>query len=152
VTPNSNFKDLLSILNAAEVRYLIVGGYAVMLYSEPRFTKDLDVWIEASPENAARVYRALAAFGAPLANVKAEDFAAPDLIYQLGVPPVRIDILTSITGVAFADAWPRRKLADFDDVPAHFIAIQDLLTNKRSTGRTADLLDCERLEEAGNNS
>jgi Nucleotidyl transferase of unknown function (DUF2204) len=152
VTPNSNFKDLLSILNGCDVKYLIVGGYAVMLYSEPRFTKDLDVWIEASPDNASRVYGALAAFGAPLASVSAGEFAAPDLIYQLGVPPVRIDILTSITGVAFADAWPRRKDADFDGVPAHFIAIEDLLTNKRATGRTSDLLDCERLEEASRDS
>ena len=94
------------------------------------------------------MYGALAEFGAPLGAVKAEDFAKPDLIYQLGVPPVRIDILTSISGVEFAAAWERRKEAQFDDVPAHFIAMEDLLRNKRSVGRTSDLLDCERLEEA----
>jgi hypothetical protein len=138
----------LSTLNRYEAKYLIVGGYAVMLYTEPRYTKDLDVWIEASLENGLRVFRALAEFGAPLGNVKAEDFAKADLIYQLGMPPVRIDVLTSISGVEFATAWDRRKEADFDDVPAHFIAIEDLLTNKRTVGRTSDRLDCERLEEA----
>jgi hypothetical protein len=148
VTPNSHFKDLLNALNRCEVKYLVVGGYAVMLYTEPRYTKDLDIWVEATAENAARVYRALAAFGAPLVNIQPEEFAKPDLIYQLGVAPSRIDILTSISGVLFSDAWARRKEADFDGISATFIAVEDLLMNKRATGRPADLLDCERLEES----
>jgi hypothetical protein len=120
-----------------------------MRYTEPRFTKDLDLWVEASEQNAPRVFRALAEFGAPLAGVRADDFARIDLIYQLGVAPTRIDVLTSITGVDFADAWQRRSEGDFGGVPAQFIGLQDLVRNKRATGRTMDLADCERLEEAG---
>ena len=148
MSPNSHFKELLSALNRCEAKYLVVGGYAVMLYTEPRYTKDLDIWIEATELNAQRVYRALAEFGAPLQKIAPAEFSKPDLIYQLGMPPSRIDVLTSITSVSFADAWPRRKEADFDGVPATFVHIDDLLINKRSTGRDTDLLDCKRLEEA----
>ena len=119
-----------------------------MLYTEPRYTKDLDIWVEATLENAAGVYRALADFGAPLTNIKPAEFAKPDLIYQLGVPPSRIDILTSISGVVFSDAWLRRREADFDGISATFIALEDLVINKRATGRAVDLLDCERLDES----
>ena len=148
MSPNSNFKDLLSALNGCGAKYLVVGGYAVMLYTEPRYTKDLDIWIEPSPDNALRVFRALAEFGAPLAGIHAEDFALPDLIYQLGMPPSRVDILTSISGVDFEDAWGRRKKAEFGDIQTMFISLGDLIMNKRTTGRTTDLADCERLEEA----
>ena len=146
MSPNSNFRDLLSALNRCGAKYMVVGGYAVMLYTEPRFTKDLDVWVEASPENAPRVFRALAEFGAPLAGIQAGEFAQPDLIYQLGMPPSRIDVLTSITGVEFADAWVRKTEARFGDLQAFFIGCQDLLVNKRATARATDLVDCERLE------
>jgi hypothetical protein len=148
VSPNSHFKDLLNALNACGAKYLVVGGYAVMLYTEPRYTKDLDIWIESSADNALRVFRALAEFGAPLAGIHAEDFTVPDLIYQLGMPPSRVDILTSISGVDFEDAWGRKKEAGFGDIPAMFISLGDLIANKRTTGRTTDLADCERLEEA----
>lgn len=119
-----------------------------MLYTEPRFTKDLDIWIEASSDNAVRVFRALAEFGAPLAGIRAEEFAVPDLIYQLGMPPARVDILTSISGVNFEDAWGRRQVAEFGDIQTRFISLGDLITNKRTTGRSTDLADCERLQEA----
>ena len=119
-----------------------------MLYTEPRFTKDLDIWIEPSLDNAVRVFGALAEFGAPLAGIHAEEFAEPDLVYQLGMPPSRVDILTSISGVDFGDAWGRRKEAEFGDIQTVFISLGDLITNKRTTGRTTDLADCERLEEA----
>jgi len=148
VNPNPHFRDLLNLLNGLNAEYLIVGGYAVMLYSEPRHTKDLDIWVNANPENAQRVFHALAEFGAPLAGVKAGDFEKPDLIYQLGMPPSRIDVLTSIMGVQFADAWARRKEALFGGVRAPFIGLEDLLRNKRSVGRKTDLADIERLEEA----
>src|SRR5882724_6884246 len=118
-----------------------------MLYSEPRYTKDLDIWVEATEENAHRVYRALAEFGAPLAAVGASEFSKPELIYQLGVPPSRIDILTSLTGLSFEDAWTRRNEADFDGVPATFVDVQDLISNKRSVARDSDLIDCKRLED-----
>jgi len=126
----------------------VIGGYAVMLYTEPRYTKDLDIWVEASAENAEHVFKALTEFGAPLAGIQAGDFAKPDLKYQLGVAPSRIDVLTSISGVSFEDAWMRRKEADFGDVRATFISLGDLLTNKQSTARLTDLVDCQRLEEA----
>ena len=100
-----------------------------MLYTEPRYTKDLDIWIEPSPDNAARVYRALAGFGAPLSGIQVEDFTVPDLIYQLGMPPSRVDILTSISGVDFEVAWGRRKVAQFGDIPTMFIGLRDLIAN-----------------------
>ena len=105
MTPNSNFRDLLKLFGEFGVRYLIAGGYAVMRYTEPRYTKDLDVWIEASLDNAERVYRALAAFGAPLQGITRSDFETEGPFYQMGRPPVRVDILTSIDGVDFSGAW-----------------------------------------------
>src|ERR1035438_4983942 len=98
VQMSSDFEELLRIFNGNEVKYLIVGGHAVMLYTEPRYTKDLDVWIEASEENAARVFMALAEFGAPLTGLKPSDFARQGFFYQLGQPPARVDILMSIDG------------------------------------------------------
>jgi hypothetical protein len=127
---------------------MVVGGYAVMLYTEPRYTKDLDIWVEATPDNAQRVFRALAEFGAPLAGMNPGDFTQPDVIYQLGIPPSRIDVLTSITGVEFADAWGRKTVASFGELRAYFINVTDLIQNKRATGRATDLVDCALLEEA----
>jgi hypothetical protein len=148
VTSNPDFKDLLNLLNRCEARHLVVGGYAVMLCTEPRYTKGLDIWIDATPQNAARVCRAFAEFGAPLAGIGVEEFGKADLIYQLGVPPSRIDVLTSISGVNFEDAWPRRVESDLDDVRASFISIEHLIENKKSRRRLADLVDCEVLEKA----
>lgn len=148
MNPNLHFKDLLNALNMCGAKYLVVGGYAVMFYTEPRYTKDLDIRTEAGPDNSMRVFRALAEFGAPLAGITPDEFAQPDVIYQLGMPPSRIDILTSITGVEFADAWERRTPSRYGDLPVHFISAEDLLRNKRATARATDLVDCERLEQA----
>jgi hypothetical protein len=145
---NSDFKDLLSILNAHNVRYLVVGGYAVMKYTEPRYTKDLDVWVDASPENARAVFESLRQFGAPLTNLSASDFAHEGCIYQMGRPPARVDVLTSIEGVRFADAWRNRVATDFDGAPTHLISRHDLLVNKRALGRPQDLLDANNLVES----
>jgi hypothetical protein len=142
---NSDFEELLSIFNDHEVKYLIVGGHAVMLYTEPRYTKDLDLWVEASTENAARVWRALAEFGAPLSNLSAEDFAHEGFFYQIGRPPARVDILMSIEGVKFEDAWPNRKQSRLGAQHAWFISREDLLKNKRATGRHIDLHDADLL-------
>ena len=95
---NSDFKDLLRGLNAAGVRYLIVGGYAVMAYTEPRYTKDLDVWIEPVEPNAQRLFVALAQFGAPTQDIRPSDFTVPEVFFQIGIEPVRIDIMTSVRG------------------------------------------------------
>ena len=145
MSPNSDFKDLLNTFNRCEVEYLVVGGYAVMLYAEPRYTKDLEVWVRPSRENADRVFRALAEFGAPLAGIYPVEFSKEEMIYQLGVPPARIDVVTSITGVTFEAAWARRTEAEYEDIGAHFIGLDDLIANKRAVGRASDLADCERL-------
>ena len=105
---SSDFEDLLSSLNEAGARYLIVGGVALAFHNRPRFTRYIDVWIERSQTNAARVYQALRSFGAPLDRLSPEDLEKPDLIFQIGVAPVRVDILTSISGVSFEEAWPHR--------------------------------------------
>src|ERR1700674_2798647 len=106
---NPDFRDLFSELSAAEARYLLVGAYAVMLYTAPRFTKDLDLWIEASPENARRIHAALSRFGAPMSDLSLDDLASPGTVFQIGVEPNRIDVLTSVEGLRFEDAWQRRK-------------------------------------------
>jgi hypothetical protein len=145
---NSDFKDLLNILNARHVRYLIVGGHAVMKYTEPRYTKDLDIWIDHSLKNARAVFEALQEFGAPLTNLSPVDFARAGSVYQMGRPPARVDVLTSIEGVRFADAWRNRVATDFGGVAAGLISFQDLLVNKRALGRPQDLLDVNSLIEA----
>jgi hypothetical protein len=143
---NSDFEELLSIFNENGVRYLIVGGHAVMLYTEPRYTKDLDVWIDASTENAERVYRSLLKFGAPLAGLTAKDFAEEGSFYQMGIPPVRVDILMSIDAVTFAEAWPNRQQSRLGNAQASFIGRRELIRNKRAVGRHIDLHDAELLE------
>lgn len=143
---NSDFEELLKAFNDSDVKYLIVGGYAVMLYSEPRFTKDLDLWVEASEENAKRVYGALAAFGAPLTGLAPKDFASEGFFYQMGMPPARVDVLMSVDGLHFEDAWPNRQEASLGGVRAWFIGRQDLIRNKRAVGRHIDLHDAELLE------
>jgi hypothetical protein len=142
---NSDYRDLLQNLNAAGVRYLIVGAYAVMIHTEPRYTKDFDIWIEPEPANAHALYRALAEFGAPVDEIAPEDLAQPDTCYQIGVSPVRIDILTSIGGLEFAGAWERRMIVDFDGVPASVLGRDDILAAKRFAGRPQDKLDVDTL-------
>jgi hypothetical protein len=139
-----DFKEILSTFNEHEVRYLVVGAHAVMKYSEPRYTKDLDIWVEASKENAKRVFSALKEFGAPLESVGEDDFAT-DGFFQMGQPPVRIDILMSIDGVVFADAWPNRQQADFDGIPATFIGCDDLVKNKSASARPQDVIDIDSI-------
>jgi hypothetical protein len=141
-----DFKEILSTFNDHEVKYLIVGAYAVMKYGEPRYTKDLDIWVESSHENAAKVYAALGDFGAPLAHVSVDDFAS-DGFFQMGRPPVRIDILMSIEGVDFSDGWKNRQSGDFDGVVANFIGLAELIQNKRCAGRPQDVVDLESLEK-----
>jgi hypothetical protein len=146
VLMSSDFEELLRIFNGNEVKYLIVGGYAVILYTEPRYTKDLDVWVLANPENAAKVWKALVEFGAPLTGLRPDDFAHEGFFYQIGQPPVRVDILMSIDGVKFEEAWPKRRESHLGAQPAWFISREDLLKNKRTTGRHIDLHDAGLLE------
>jgi hypothetical protein len=142
---NSDFSDLLRLFNDNNVRYLVIGGYAVIQYAEPRFTKDLDLWVSTDTTNAAAVYQALKAFGAPLAGMTETDFAEEDYFYQMGFPPVRVDILMGIPGGDFEQAWQNRNEVDFDGLVVPFISRQDLITSKKASGRPQDLIDVDNL-------
>lgn len=135
---SSDYKDLLRNLNAAGVRYLIVGGYAVMIHAESSFTKDLGIWVDPSEPNAQALFRTLAQFGAPLQGIRPTDFTEPEVFYQIGIDPVRVDILTSLPGLDFASAWERRLAVDFDGEPAPVISREDLIASKKITGRARD--------------
>ena len=141
-----DFSELLQCLESCEVEYLVVGGYSVMTYAEPRFTKDIDIWVRPEAQNAQRVYRALAQFGAPLQDVVVDDFVREGYAFQIGVFPVRVDILMSVDGLTFKDAWPNRVRIDFGGIQAWVIGRADLIANKRACGRPQDLLDLEALE------
>ena len=143
---NRDFRDLFAALNDARAEYLVVGAHAVAYYAEPRFTKDLDIWVEASPSNAARVFAALQAFGAPLSDVSEADFAQPGVVLQIGVAPNRIDLSTQIDGVTFDAAWPNRTQTIFGDQGIWIIGRADLVRNKAAAGRPQDLLDLAMLE------
>lgn len=140
---------MLHALSNAGANFLIVGAYAVSAYAEPRSTGDIDLWIEPSAENAPRVFQALRNFGAPMVSITADDFSKPGLIFQLGVPPVRIDILTAIDGVEFATAWARRSTVRWGDEAYPVIGFDDLLANKLAAGRPKDLLDHALLLKHG---
>jgi hypothetical protein len=137
--------ELLNLFNASEVRFLIIGGYAVIKYAEPRFTKDIDIWIGIDSENSRRVYEALRRFGAPLAGISPEDFTKPGYFYQMGRPPLRVDIVMTIPGVEFEEAWSNRVATTLDGVDVPFISKPDLIKAKQAAGRPQDLLDLERL-------
>jgi len=143
---NPDFSALLSEFNAHEVRYLIVGGYAFAFHARPRYTKDIDIWIDAELENARRAWRALAKFGAPLGGVSAEDLATLGTVFQIGVAPNRIDILNRVEGLEFADAWPHRVTTNYGDVAVAVLGRDELIANKRAVGRLQDLADLEVLE------
>ena len=145
---NSDFKELLQSFNEAGAKYLVVGGYAVMEYSEPRYTKDLDIWVGTDAENAPLVYQALAKFGAPIADFSEADFREPEVFFQIGVAPVRVDILTSIIGVDFTEAWCRRDVRTFAGIPASYISIEDLITAKIASGRRQDKADVTALRKS----
>jgi predicted nucleotidyltransferase len=142
---NSDFSDLLRIFNDHNVRYLVIGGYAVVQYAEPRFTKDLDVIISTDAANADAVYNALKEFGAPLAGLTPKDFSEDGFFFQMGVPPVRVDVLMGIPGINFDECWNRRVEVDFDGLKVVFISKPDLIVSKRAAGRPQDLIDVDLL-------
>lgn len=150
---NSDFSDLLRALNDAKVEYLIVGGYAVGMLTEPRYTKDIDIWINNTKDNAERVYKSLQEFGAPLGDVTISDFTNPDLVYQIGLEPCRIDILMGLEDMDFSECWNRRVVTELDEMTFNFISIDDLIENKERTGRPQDLIDADNLRtKVRNNS
>jgi hypothetical protein len=142
---NQDFLDLLRAFIDRDVRFLIVGAYALAVHGRPRATGDLDVWVDATPENAAKVMSALEQFGAPTAQVRAEDFSRPGIVFQMGLPPVRIDVLTELSGVTFSEAWSTRTQAAFGPMTVDVIGREAFLKNKRATGRARDLGDIESL-------
>ena len=144
----TDFRDMLSALSAEKAEYLVVGAHALANYGVVRATGDLDCWINPTPENALRVLRALTAFGTPF-GVTLDDLTHDDRIIQIGVEPVRIDLLTSIEGVSFAEAWAARVLTEVDGLTLPLLSREHLLTNKRATGRPRDRADVERLEALG---
>ena len=140
-----DFKEFIASLNASNVRYLVVGGYAVALHGYPRYTKDLDVWIEPKIQNANNVLSALTAFGFVSLDITADDFLEEGNIIQLGYPPNRIDLITSLKGLMFENCYPERVQVEIQGVLIDFIDIENLKTNKKATGRPQDLADLENL-------
>lgn len=143
---NSDFRDLLSIFNAHGVEYLVIGAYALAAHGRVRATGDIDVWVRPTLENADRVINALAAFGAPLHDLTVSDLSQPGTVFQIGVAPIRIDILTGIDEVEFAEAWSTRFETRFMDQPVPVLSEVLLIRNKRAVGRAQDLADIEWLE------
>ena len=144
---NSDYRDILHILSERKVKFILVGAYAMAAHGYPRSTMDIDIWIMPDPQNANMVLKALEDFGAPINNLSADDLQKEDLIFQIGVAPRRIDIITSVDGLKFEDAFFRSQLVEIDAVPVHILSVSDLIINKRSTGRLKDLADAEILEK-----
>lgn len=142
---SSDFVDLIRTFNEHQVDYLIVGAHALAAHGHVRATKDLDVWVRPDPENAKRVFTALAVFGAPLDQVSIDDFSQRGTIFQIGVDPLRIDIITSVSGLEFADAVSDCVATHFGGLPTHVLSKRALITNKTASGRKQDLADLERL-------
>lgn len=146
---NRDFVEMLSALSEVGAEYIVVGAHAMAAHGVPRATGDLDIWVRPIPANARRVRDALARFGAPLHDLTLEDLGRPDLVFQIGVPPARIDLLTSITGVSFEEAWQNRITVPIDDLRVAVLGREDFLRNKRAAGRPKDLADIALLEERG---
>lgn len=142
---NQDFVDLLRAFREADVRFIVVGAYALALHAKPRATGDLDLWVEPTIENGARVINALRQFGAPLQEVNQTDFALPGTVFQLGVAPRRIDILTALTGLNFQEAWEDRVAHKIGPCEVAFLGRRSLIQNKKALGRAKDLADLESL-------
>ncbi|MEM8900534.1 MAG: hypothetical protein AAGC85_20635 [Bacteroidota bacterium] len=140
------FREFIELLNQHEVHYLITGGYAVGVYGHPRYTGDLDFWIEASEENGKKLVRVFEDFGLSSFKLMPSDFTKPEQIIQIGYPPFRIDVITSIDGISFSEAFPNKHVIEVDEIPVSFISLEDLKKNKRASGRPKDLEDLRNLE------
>jgi hypothetical protein len=145
MTVAKDFEEFFASCNKHEVEYLIVGGYAFALHAHPRYTGDLDIFVQASKENARRIIRALEEFGFTSPSLAWQDLTAPGRVIQIGYPPLRIDLLTAIDGIEFKEAWPKRVESTYGQQKVHVISKEDLVTNKRASGRKQDLLDLEDL-------
>ncbi|MEA3226029.1 MAG: nucleotidyltransferase [Planctomycetota bacterium] len=144
---NSDYKDMLQVLLDNGVKFLLVGAYAMGAHGYPRATGDIDIWVEPSAENSARVYRSMAAFGAPLHEIDETTFTTLGIVFQIGVAPRRIDIITTISGVGFDGADQQRQIVEIDGLSIPILSLDDLIRNKRATSRDKDRLDADRLEK-----
>lgn len=145
---NPDYRDMLSALSEEGAEFLVVGALALAAHGLPRATGDIDIWVRASQANAERVWRALRRFGAPTRDLAPEDLAAPDVVFQIGVAPRRIDLLTSIDGVTFDEAWPERMIVELEGLFLPVIGRAQLIRNKRASGRPKDLADLSWLEQS----
>lgn len=143
---NEDYKDILRALSDEDAEFLLVGAYAMASHGYPRSTMDIEIWVMPSPANADRVLGALARFGAPLLDLSREDLMKAGTVFQIGVAPCRIDILTGLDGLVFADARARAFLKDIDGITVPVLCVDDLITNKKAVGRTRDLADVEALD------
>lgn len=143
---NSDFKEMLQLLNEEEVEYLVVGAYAVMHHTQPRFTKDLDIWLRPTPENAEKIVKAFKRFRMPFIDVTEEDFANEGLQYVVGNPPTMFDFLTSLPALSFPDAWERKSIGEQDGFKVYFLSPEDLIKAKTLAARPQDLADIEELK------
>jgi hypothetical protein len=148
---NRDFAEMLASLSAQSAEFMLVGAYARAAYGIPRATADIDVWVRATPENAVRVWKALADYGAPLHDLTLDDLSRPGVVFQIGLPPYRIDILTQISGVTFDEAWPNRVYGDFGGATYAVIGRDEFIRNKLASGRPKDLSDIDDVERNGGN-
>lgn len=146
MTLDPDFEDFIKLLNQYEVAYMVVGGYALAFHGKPRYTGDLDIWIGISDDNASKMLLVLKEFGFGLLGFEKEDFLKENLINQLGYPPLRIDILTSIDGVSFEEAYQQKQIIEIEDWKANYIGLNDFIRNKQASGRLQDLADVKVLE------
>ena len=143
---NKDFKEFIELLNKNNVKYLVVGGYALAFHGHPRFTKDIDFWVWVDKRNAEKIMQTLQDFGFSSLDIKEEDFLSPGYVVQLGQPPARIDLLTSVTGLEFEECYASRVHVDIQDVEIDFIDLENFKKNKKAVGRHQDLADLENLE------
>ncbi|MFN9535276.1 MAG: nucleotidyltransferase domain-containing protein [Pseudanabaena sp.] len=144
---NQDFKEFIQLLNDNQVKYLVIGGYAVAVHGHPRYTKDIDIWIEISEENAQKLVTALTQFGFESLGLTSEDFQTPNQIIQLGYPPNRIDLITNPDGIDFQTCYDSKIEVTLNDVPVKFINLDNLKKNKLASGRLQDLADLEKLQD-----
>ena len=143
---NEDYKDMLRVLSDEKVKFLLIGAYAMAAHGYPRATMDIDIWVMPSPQNADAVLRALRRFGAALHNLTKEDLQKDGTIFQIGVAPRRIDIITGASGLQFEEVYSRALSVNIEGIKVHIPSIDDLIRNKRASGRTKDLADAEALE------
>lgn len=142
-----DYEDLFKTLNANQIKYLVIGAYAVMYYTKPRFTKDIDIWIIPEMNDTVKIFQALKSFGAPLKGIRKEDFNDHQMILQIGTAPVRIDILLDVPGISFKDSWKNKKKIKYGKTSVYILGKNDLIASKKKAGRPQDKIDLDYLKD-----